>query len=389
MWSCLFYALFNFGWISVYLDHPFFQRSMKTFLRFSIVCLVIVTTVFTLSACRKTPVKEKTFVELNGKLHVKGTQLINEHGDVVVLRGVSLGLHNFYPRLYNDSCVKWLAQDWKCSVVRAAMAVDEEQTYKPGMKFSRSGTEGLDPEYPYIPNPGYAIWNITKVADAAIRYGVYVIIDFHCNKIHLEDAKMFFTEIATKYKGIPNVMYEIINEPDETYTWPEVKAYSEEVIRAIHSIDPEKVILVGSSHLDQDLQAVADNPIGDQSNILYTMHFKAGFPKKDLRDRVASAMAKGLPVFVSECGGTDVTGSAPVDKAEWSAYLNWMEDRKISWVAWSLSDNDDNCSMLKPEASLNVLWPDSLIREWGKICKTAIKTKNMETLKHAAENQTK
>ncbi len=45
--------------------------------------------------------------------------------------------------------------------------------------------------------------------------------------------------------NIPNVIYEIFNEPDYE-TWPEVKAYSEEVIKTIRAIDPDNIILVGS-----------------------------------------------------------------------------------------------------------------------------------------------
>ena len=43
------------------------------------------------------------------------------------------------------------------------------------------------------------------------------------------------------------------NEPDHE-TWPEVKAYSEAVIKAIRANDPDNIILVGSPHWSQDVQ---------------------------------------------------------------------------------------------------------------------------------------
>ncbi|MEE4287181.1 MAG: hypothetical protein V2I31_13595, partial [Mariniphaga sp.] len=63
------------------------------------------------------PVKE------NGQLTVDGKHLVNQQGEPVMLAGVSYGWHNWWPRFYNEESVTWLANDWGCSVVRAAMGV--------------------------------------------------------------------------------------------------------------------------------------------------------------------------------------------------------------------------------------------------------------------------
>lgn len=36
--------------------------------------------------------------------------------------------------------------------------------------------------------------------------------------------------MATRYKGVPNVIYEVFNEPVED-SWEQVKAYSVEIIK--------------------------------------------------------------------------------------------------------------------------------------------------------------
>ena len=182
--------------------------------------------------------------------------------------------------------------------------------------------------------------------------------------------------MAEKYGNYPNVIYEIFNEPDY-YTWPEVKAYSEELIKTIRAIDPDNIILVGSPHWDQDIHLVAEDPIAGQTNLMYTMHFYAGTHKQWLRDRTDAAMAKGIPIFVSECAGMEATGDGPLDPAEWNAYLTWMEDRKISWVVWSLSDKNETCSMLLPRAESTGGWTDELIKPWGKISREAIRNGNL------------
>ena len=294
-------------------------------------------------------------VAINGKLQVVGTQLSNQKGEALMLRGASFGWHNLWPRFYNQKAVAWLATDWKCNVVRASMGV------------------GLDDSY--LENPEYALKCVTNVVDGAIKQGIYVLIDFHSHKLHTAEAKTFFTLMAQKYKNVPNVIYEIWNEPDY-YTWPEVKAYSEELIKTIRAIDPTNIILVGSPHWDQDLHLVAEDPIVGATNIMYTMHFYAGTHKQWLRDRTDAAIAKGIPIFVSECAGMEATGDGPVDEAEWKAFLNWMETSKISWIVWSVSDKNETCSMLLPRAPSTGNWTDELLKSWGKISRESIRKGN-------------
>src|SRR5690606_18847362 len=105
----------------------------------------------------------------------------------------------------------------------------------------------------------------------------------------------------------PNVIYEIFNEPDKE-TWPEVKAYSTEVIAAIRAIDPDNIILIGCPQWDQDIHLVAADPIKNVSNIMYTVHYYAATHKQWLRDRCNAALAKGIPIFISESAGMEASG---------------------------------------------------------------------------------
>lgn len=318
-------------------------------LKHLLLLLLLGTSVVSFGAPKNSP------VALNGKLQVIGTQLSNEKGEPLVLRGASLGWHNLWPRFYNKSAVKWLAKDWNISVIRAAMGLEIEDNYRE--------------------NPQFAMQCMTPVIEAAIKNGIYVIIDFHAHKNYLPYAKTFFAEMAAKYGKYPNVIYEIWNEP-EYFEWAEVKSYAEEVIKTIRAVDPDNVILVGNPHWDQDLDKVAADPIKDATNIMYTMHFYAGTHKQWLRDRTDDAMAKGIPVFVSECAGMEASGDGPLDENEWNAFVNWMEARKISWVVWSVSDKNETCSMLLPRASAKGNWTDDLIKNWGKLSKKTLLEKN-------------
>lgn len=295
------------------------------------------------------------FVAVNGKLSVQGTSLVNGAGEPVVLRGVSLGWHNWWPRFYNKSTVAWLKRDWNCNLIRAAI--------------------GVDPKKGYIDNPDFSIACLTNVVDAAIENNMYVIIDWHSHHIRLEEAKAFFTLAAEKYKDYPNIIYEIYNEPIDD-SWKEVKAYSEEIIKTIRSIDKDNVILVGTPHWDQDIHLAADNPISGYDNIMYTLHFYAGTHKQELRDRADYALAKDLPIFVSECAGMNADGDGAINLEEWNTWKEWMSRHRISWAAWSIADKNETCSMIKSKKSPAYGWTENDLKEWGKIIRNTLQKEN-------------
>ena len=162
----------------------------------------------------------------------------------------------------------------------------------------------------------------------------------------------------------PNVIYEIFNEPDYE-TWPEVKAYSEEVIKTIRAIDPDNIILVGSPRWDQDIHLPAADPIKGYSNLMYTVHFYAATHKQWLRDKTDEAIKKGLAIFVSECAGMEATGNGPLNNEEWQKWIDWMEANQISWITWSVSDKDETCSVLKKTAASDGNWKEADLKESG------------------------
>ena len=284
-------------------------------------------------------------VKQHGKLHVSGTQLMDEHNQPVVLRGMSYGWHNLWPRFYNEQSAAWLIKDWHCSVLRAAM----------GVELNDSG---------YLHQPEWSTKKEEAVVNGAIKQGAYVIIDWHCHNIKLTEAKDFFAKMAKQYGKYPNVIYELYNEPDYE-SWDSVKIYMRQVIDTIRSIDKDNIILVGNPHWDQDINLVADSPLTGYTNIMYTVHFYAATHKQWLRDRCDAALAKGIPIFISESAGMEASGDGPLNDEEWNKWISWAEDRKISWITWSVSDKDETCSVLKKSAASDGNWKDNDLKESG------------------------
>lgn len=298
------------------------------------------------------------FVKKHGQLSVKGTQLVDKDQNPIVLRGVSLGWHSIWPRFYTEKTVAWLKKDFDCTIIRAAMGIEIG-------------------DHPYMKEPDFSKEKIEALIKGAIKSDIYVIIDWHSHNVNLKEAKEYFDEISKKYGKYPNVIYEVFNEPDYE-TWPEVKAYSEEVIKVIRANDPDNIILVGCPKWDQDVNLPAADPIKGYSNLMYTMHFYAATHEKWLRDRTDEAIKSGLPIFVSESAGMEATGDGPMNYKAWQEYIDWMEERKLSWIVWSVSDKDETCSMLKKSASSEGNWKEDDLKESGLKTREFLKKYNIK-----------
>lgn len=287
-------------------------------------------------------------VKQYGQLQVKDTQLCDQKGNPVILRGVSLGWHNLWPRFYNKKAVQTLKQDWHCSVIRAAIGQHIEDNYRE--------------------NPTYAMQCLTPVVESAIKQNIYVIIDWHSHELRTEEAKAFFGEMARKYGKYPHVIYEIYNEPVED-TWTDLKKYATEVITEIRKYDADNIVLVGCPHWDQDIHLVADNPLQGFNNIMYTVHFYAATHGEYLRERTEDAVKKGIPVFISESGATEASGDGKIDAESEEEWIKMCERLGISWICWSISDKNESCSMLLPRATATGPWADDVIKVYGKLVK--------------------
>lgn len=274
-------------------------------------------------------------VSQNGRLKVVGTQLCNEKGEAIVLRGMSSHGIQWFPEFLSYECIKSTA-DSGANLFRVAMYTDENG---------------------YISNPGVKNTLISAV-DTAVSLDMYVIIDWHIlndgnPNTYKAQAKEFFAEMAGRYKDCPAVLYEICNEPNGNVSWSnDVKPYAEEIISTIRAVDPNAVILVGSPTWSQDLNLAAEDPI-EAENIMYTCHFYSGTHGQWLRDRISGAIEQGLPVFVSEWGTSNADGSGGFYESESREWLDFLDKNRISWANWSLCDKNETSAAVKNGADIS------------------------------------
>lgn len=313
----------------------FFNKKIKILRGFALVCVLALGLCLT-GGLQIAEAKTTTYYDASaGRMHVKGTKLVDKKGHEVQLRGVSTHGLSWYPQYVNDKCFAQLHDQWGANVVRLAMYTEEYNGYCSGDAKNRSDLKKL----------------IKKGVRLAKKHKMYVIVDWHIlsdgnPNSHKKEAKAFFREMSREFKGYNNVIYEICNEPNNGTSWKEIKSYAKSVISTIRENDKKAVIVVGTPTWSQDVDQAAADPIkGD--NIMYALHFYAATHKADLRNKMTAAINKGLPVFVTEYGICDASGNGAIDKREADRWIQTMDEYGVSYIAWNLSNKQESSSIIK------------------------------------------
>lgn len=317
----------------------FLNKKIKILRGFALVCVLALGLCLT-GGLQIAEAKTTTYYDASaGRLHVKGTKLVDKKGHEVQLRGVSTHGLSWYPQYVNDKCFAQLHDKWGANVVRLAMYTEEYNGYCSGDAKNRSDLKK----------------RIKKGVRLAKKHKMYVIVDWHIlsdgnPNSHKKEAKAFFREMSREFKGYNNVIYEICNEPNNGTSWKEIKSYARSVISTIRKNDKKAVIVVGTPTWSQDVDQAAADPIkGD--NIMYALHFYAATHKADLRNKMNAAINKGLPVFVTEYGICDASGNGAIDKKEADRWIQTMDEYGVSYIAWNLSNKQESSSIIKSSCS--------------------------------------
>jgi len=296
---------------------------------------------------------DTTLIDIHGLLEVNGNRIVNKNNEPVSLAGNSFFWSNDGwggEKYYNSEVVSWLKEDWNTTIVRASMGVED-----PGG---------------YLDNKTANKDRVKIIIDAAIQEGIYVIVDWHSHHAedYVDEAIIFFEEIASLYGDNDNVIYEIYNEPLDI-SWSEtIKPYAISVISAIRAIDPDNLIVVGTPEWSQRIDLAAADPIIGFPNIAYTLHFYTVYHHQWLRDRASAALDDGIAIFVSEWGSI---GYSIVD-TEANNWMTWCFTNKIIHCNWAVNDKEEEWSILVPGASTNGNWNDNDLTEAGKLAKNII-----------------
>lgn len=268
-------------------------------------------------------------------LHVEGTQLVDEKNEPVQLRGFSTHGLQWFPQYVNQEFFTQMHDEWHMNAVRLAM-----YTVEGG----------------YIEGDRAAI---TETVEHGIEYakaaGMYAIVDWHSmydsNPLtYVEESKEFFDHISGKFAKETHVLYEICNEPNGGTTWADIKTYAEAVIPVIRKNDPDAVVIVGTPGYSHLIIAPGYDPL-TFDNVMYTLHFYAASNKESVRKDMKDALAKNIPVFITEFGVTRGGGGGEVNTEEGELWLSLCDELKVSYMMWNISNKDELSAMLNPEVT--------------------------------------
>ncbi|MGC9382283.1 cellulase family glycosylhydrolase [Streptomyces sp. MH13] len=309
------------------------------------------------------PPEADTPLAVNGQLRVCGVNLCNQYSRPIQLRGMSTHGIQWFGQCYNDASLDALAEEWKSDLFRVAMYVQEE-----GYETDPAGFTG----------------RVNSLVDMAEARGMYAVIDFHTltpgdPNYNLDRAKTFFSSVAARNANKKNVIYEIANEPNGV-SWTAIKNYAEQVIPVIRAADPDAVIIVGTRGWSSlgvsdgsNESEVVNNPV-NAANIMYAFHFYAASHKDNYRTTVSRAASR-LPLFVSEFGTVSATGGGAVDRASSIAWLDVLDQLKISYANWTYSDANEGSAAFKPGTCDGTDYSGSgVLTESGALIKSRIST---------------
>ena len=284
------------------------------------------------------------------RLHVESCRIADDNGKVVQLTGMSSHGLLWYPAYTNANAMQTL-KSYGANTFRIAAYSDDN-----GGGYVQKKEETMQFVYMAIEN--------------AISTDLYVIVDWHIlqdgNPLsNLENASAFFAEISSHYGDCPNILYEICNEPNGAATWDDIYAYATQVIPVIRNNAPNAIILVGTPNYSYSVNRVFDKPL-EFDNIMYTFHFYAGQHGDSYNELFNQCEKMNIPVFVSEWGiNYGDNGKVALDQGE--QFVTVLNRRKISWVAWSLSNKDEVFSAIKPGCDKLSEWETDDLTEVGKV----------------------
>ena len=291
--------------------------------------------------------------ERHGALRVDGTNIVDKNGEVFQIAGVSTHGLAWFPDYVNKDAFLSIRDDWGANTVRLAMYTAENGGY----------CEGGDKE-----NLKALVKN---GVDYATELGMYVIVDWHIlhdldpNK-YKSDAIAFFDEMSKEYKDQDNVIYEICNEPNGGTSWAQVKSYAQEVIPVIRANDPNAIIIVGTPNWCQYVDEAANDPITEYDNLVYAVHFYAETHRDDIRNRMVTAINKGIPVIISEFSICDASGNGTNNIDQANVWIDLLDQNNVGFVAWNLSNKAESSSLISSGCQKKSGWTYDELSESGK-----------------------
>ena len=307
---------------------------------------------------------------VNGKLHVQGTGLYDEAGTQVVLRGASTHGLTWFPQFVNNGLFKQLSTEWNTNLIRLAMYSDDyvHGDRQKNLEILRKGVQ-------------YAINN-----DMYVMVDWHILTDNNPNE-NLAEAINFFNMMAKEYANVPNVIFEICNEPNGDCTWEDIKEYANIIIPVIRRHKPDALILIGTPNYDREIQEAARDPVAFE-NVMYSFHFYATSHKDEARAKLREVVGGGTPIFITESGLCEESGDGKIDFESVKIWYSLLDSLHLSYTLWNLSNKEEESAMILSDSRATEFLTDKDLTLSGQFAKHIFQGKNIAEIELAYEPAT-
>ncbi len=298
------------------------------------------------------------------ELRVSGNRLVDPQGRQVWLQGVAIPGLEIRPEGHGAvrSTIEAI-ENWNANCVRLAV----NDTYWRGEGKPGKETAGQ--------SDGGAAYRalIDSAVNAAANRGAYLVIDLHVFRALKNEHLDFWTDVATKYKNHPAVLFDLINEPhgitwevwrdggfvaeknktvidESAFLSAEEKKKNEgfdtpgmqKAVEHIRALGARNILIAGALDWAYDLSGIVDGfelkDTAEGNGIMYSSHI---YPwKSDWAGKVLRAAEKH-PIFLGEVGVDKVKMSfLPLDRQEdpetWAPdMLGLIQKYRLNWTGWS------------------------------------------------------
>ena len=309
------------------------------------------------------------FAQRPSRLHVEGTQILNEENRPVRLRGVNVAGMEFSTDGEGHvlQTLKVAIDDWKANIVRLPLSQDRWFGKAP----DQVAGGATDPAGAYR-----AL--VAKAVDAVTSRGAYILLDLHWNDAdawgkNIGQHKMpdmnsveFWKSCAAAYKNRPGVLFDLYNETHNiswdlwknggkveearrdgagqgAFTPVEYQAPGmQTLLDTIRATGANNVVVVGGLDWAYDLsgflQGYALKDAKRGRGLIYACHAydNKGDAVPTFLGKLDAALPK-IPVIVSEFGDTPKRGADRSQPTPWLAsVLAALDERRCNWIAWDL-----------------------------------------------------
>lgn len=286
-------------------------------------------------------------VDIHGKLTKSGTHLVDKKGKRFQLRGIGTHALLQYTNLHTLAMFQCL-KNWGINCVRIS-------TYLSNRTFKYSNNQMY---VGYINAQADTIAEIEKIVGICVQLGMYCIIDWHTmsydisngNIMYQNDAVAFWDYFAQKYANVPNVLYELQNEPygataEAMGTY--VKAEHDKILEYV--TDPVMIVGAMSGSINNTINAVEAVGIND---VFYSWH-----PYADDLSVYNIKQDPAYPTIISEWGNANVSGDADAehggDNPNVNGFMDDLFNIKLSNSTWKMTDQNHVFSVFKHRGELN------------------------------------